>query len=60
MACCSPMNRLNSCQFPIRAVVGSGVCGGMVRDMMLEAIEKRFGDLRDLPGDDLAIMDVDD
>jgi hypothetical protein len=24
----------------------SGVCGGMVRDMMLEAIEKRFANLR--------------
>ena len=28
------------------AVVGSGISGGMVRDMMLEAVEKRCADLR--------------
>ncbi len=28
------------------AVVGSGISGGMVRDMMLEAIERRFGALQ--------------
>lgn len=28
------------------AVVGSGISGGMVRDMMLEAVERRFGALK--------------
>ena len=28
------------------AVVGSGISGGMVRDMMLEAVESRFGTLQ--------------
>lgn len=28
------------------AVVGSGISGGMVRDMMLDAVERRFGTLR--------------
>lgn len=28
------------------AVVGSGISGGMVRDMMLEAVERRFGALQ--------------
>jgi transposase InsO family protein len=29
-----------------QAVVGSGISGGMIRDLMLEAVEKRFGGLR--------------